>query len=78
MRIAVGTKHVKLISREHRSTPMTPEFGLVMFLICLLMTPIILVYGWVASGFTVGLEYAAGILLAGLFIGIKSAGNKKR
>lgn len=78
MRIAVGTKHVKVISREYRSTPMTPQFGMVCFLLCLLATPVVAVWIGITSGIATGLESAAGVLIAGLVIGVKSAGNARR
>lgn len=78
MRIAIGTRHFKVISREHRGTPMTPQFGAVAFLLCAMATPIVVIWVWVTSGFVTGIESGAGVLSAGLIIGVKSAMNGNR
>jgi hypothetical protein len=68
---------VKIISREHRGTPMTPGFGMVVFLLCLLAMPVVAVWVSIDSSVTTGIESALGVGLAGLIIGIKSAGNRR-
>ena len=78
MRIAIGTKHVKIISKEHTSTPMTPQFGAVCFLLCMLAAPVVLIWVAVTSGFVTGLESAGGVILGGLLIGIKAGTNAKK
>lgn len=74
----MGTEHVKVISREYRSAPMTARFGMVCFLLCLLASPVVAIWFGITGGTVAGLEAGLGVLLGGLVLGVRSAGAHRR